>query len=67
MLHDSHPTTRAPLGAKGLIVVAIVAGLIAVLQRTSLALLPHGMDDFIGGLAAGLAVSALFAWYMSRA
>jgi hypothetical protein len=54
---------RAPEGArlKLLAALALVVGLIAVLQRSSLAPLPHGADDFLGGLAVGLALSALIA------
>jgi len=37
-----------------------------VLQRTSFAPLPHGSDDFLGGLAVGLALSALIARVVSR-
>lgn len=68
MLRDSRPATRAPVHTrlKALIVLAILTVLLAVLQRTPLALLPHRTDDFVGGLAVGFAASALIGWLMSR-
>lgn len=49
-----------------LLVLAAITGLIAILQRTPLAPLPHALDDFLGGLAVGLAVSGCIGWAMTR-
>ena len=49
-----------------LLALAAVAVLVAVLQRTALAPLPHAADDFVGGVAVGLAVSAVMAWFAVR-
>lgn len=35
-------------------------------RRTAMAPLPHALDDVLGGLAAGLAVSGYVGWLMSR-
>lgn len=49
-----------------LVVGAAITGLIAILQWTAMAPLPHALDDFLGGLAVGLAASGTIGWAMSR-
>lgn len=49
-----------------LLALTIVAALFALAQRTVWAPLPHSIDDFLGGLAVGLALSTLIARWMSR-
>lgn len=55
-----HPRLRL------LLALTALAGLIDVLQRTALAPLPHAADDLVGGVAVGLAASALMAWFAVR-
>lgn len=59
---------RAPLHPrfKLLAALAAVAVLLVVLQRTSVAPLPHAADSFLGGLATGLCLSAVMAWFALR-
>jgi hypothetical protein len=42
------------------------AVVVALIQRTPVAPLPHSADDFTGGVAVGLAVSAAMAWLAVR-
>ena len=46
--------------------MAVVAVLLALLQRTAFAPLPHGIDGFVGGLAIGLTLSTIIGWLMWR-
>jgi NO-binding membrane sensor protein with MHYT domain len=48
-------------------VIAVLAAAIAVLQRTAAAPFPHGNDDFLGGLAVGAGIAAVFAYIGTRA
>jgi hypothetical protein len=50
-----------------MLLLTIIAALLALAQRTVWAPLPHSIDDFLGGLAVGLAVSTLIARSMARA
>lgn len=50
-----------------LLTAALAVGALALLQRTSLALFPHAADDFLGGLAVGLAASTAIGWLSTRA
>ena len=47
-------------------VVIILAMVYALVQRTSLAPFPHTADDFVGGLAIGLAIGGVLAWFSGR-
>ena len=47
-------------------VVIVLAAVYAVVQHTSLAPFPHTADDFVGGLAVGLAVGCAVAWFSGR-
>jgi hypothetical protein len=47
-------------------VVIALAALYALIQRTSLAPFPHTADDFVGGLAIGLAIGSAIAWFRGR-
>jgi hypothetical protein len=62
------PAQRAALHPRLtlLLVLAAVVGLMAILQRTAMAPLPHALDDFLGGLAVGLVASGYIGWAMSR-
>jgi hypothetical protein len=46
--------------------VIVLAALYALIQRTSLAPFPHTADDFVGGLAIGLAIGGAIAWFAGR-
>jgi hypothetical protein len=52
------------LKVAGLIIV--LAALYVLIQRTSLAPFPHTADDFVGGLAIGLAIGSAIAWFRGR-
>lgn len=69
MSRSSHPMGRTAYDPRLMVIAALAAvmGLVAVLQRTELALFPHGWDDFLGGVAVGLGVSTVWGWAMSRA
>jgi hypothetical protein len=47
-------------------VVIVLAALYALIQRTSLAPFSHTADDFVGGLAIGLAIGSAIAWFRAR-
>jgi hypothetical protein len=47
-------------------VVIILAVIYALVQRTSFAPFPHTADDFVGGLAIGLAIGGVLAWFSGR-
>jgi hypothetical protein len=47
-------------------VVLVLAVLYVLIQRTSLAPFPHTADDFVGGLAIGLAIGSALAWFRGR-
>jgi hypothetical protein len=44
----------------------ILGGLYVLLQHTSAAPFPHAADDFIAGLAFGLALAMILAWWSRR-
>ncbi len=64
----SHSTRGAALHPRltWLLALTAITVLAALLQRTPLAPLPHSADGFVGGLAVGLAASAVVGWLMSR-
>lgn len=68
MARLTHPNTRARLDPRVRLLAALTAivAVLAVLQRGTLAPLPHSADGFPGGLAAGLAVSLLIGWLGPR-
>jgi hypothetical protein len=47
-------------------VIIILAVLYSLVQRTSLAPFPHTADDFVSGLAIGLAIGSALAWFTGR-
>ena len=47
-------------------VVVILAVLYTLVQHTSLAPFPHTADDFVAGLAIGLAIGSALAWFSGR-
>ena len=47
-------------------VVIVLAVLYTLVQRTSLAPFSHTADDFVGGLAIGLAIGSALAWFGGR-
>lgn len=47
-------------------VVIILAVVYTLVQRTGLAPFPHTADDFVGGLAIGLAIGGALAWFSGR-
>ena len=50
-----------------MMVLAILAIIVAVLQKTPAAFLSQGASDFVSGAAAGLTIGAAVAWYAGRA
>jgi xanthine/uracil permease len=56
MSRPSDPSARRPLetSEKVLAAAAVITLIIALLQLTSVAPLPHWLDDFVGGMAVGL-------------
>jgi hypothetical protein len=62
------PARRMTLDPRltAMLVLTAIVGLMVILQRTAMAPLPHALDDFLGGLAVGLAASAYIGWAMSR-
>jgi hypothetical protein len=66
-----YPDPSTPTGMdprlKFILAVLAVVVVLVLLQLTQLAPLPHSVDDFLGGVVAGLALSAIIAWSMSRA
>jgi NO-binding membrane sensor protein with MHYT domain len=69
MWRSSHPVGRTAYDPRLVVIAALAAvmGLVAVLQRMVPALFPHAVDGFLGGVAVGLGVSAVWGWAMSRA
>ena len=49
-----------------LVALTLLSALFAVVQRTPLAPLPHGIDGFVTGLAIGFALSTIVGWFGSR-
>jgi len=47
-------------------VVIVLAAVYALIQHTSLAPFSHTADDFVGGLAIGLAIGAALVWFGGR-
>ena len=47
-------------------VVIILAVFYTLVQHTSLAPFPHRADDFVGGLAIGLAIGSALVWFSGR-
>ncbi|HEX6037953.1 hypothetical protein [Longimicrobium sp.] len=68
MTRISPSAERAGLHPRFKLILALtaVAALLVVLQQTALAPLPHSSDSFLGGIAAGLAVSTVIAWFALR-
>jgi hypothetical protein len=68
MARFTHPDARTRLDprVKLLAMITAVVAVAALLQRTTLAPLPHGVDGFMGGLAVGLGVSLLIGLLASR-
>lgn len=64
----SHSVRRDTLctRVRRLLMAALAAAALALLQRTPLAPFSHGADDFVGGLAVGLAASTAIGWFASR-
>jgi hypothetical protein len=50
------------VGRKTITILAVLAIVIAVMQKTSLAFMPPDAADFVWGLAAGLSLGAVVAW-----
>jgi hypothetical protein len=57
---------RSIMGKRTILALAVLAIIVSVLQWTPLAFLPEDAADFIAGLAAGLAIGALVAWFAGR-
>lgn len=57
----SDPSARRPLetSEKVLGAAAVIALILALLQLSPIAPLPHGLDDFVGGLAVGLLIGVV--------
>jgi hypothetical protein len=54
------------MGRRTIIVLAVLAIIVALIQLTPLAFLSEDAADFAGGLAFGLTIGALVSWYVSR-
>ena len=50
---------------KAIVILAVIAIVVAVLQLTPLRFLSKDAADFVWGLAFGLTVGAIFAWVAS--
>jgi predicted lipid-binding transport protein (Tim44 family) len=48
-----------------MMVLAIIAVALSLLQQTPFAPLPHAMDGFLGGVAIGLGIGSLIALFAS--
>ena len=48
------------------IVLAVIAFIVALLQRTSYAFLTPSQTDFVGGLTIGLGIGAVMAWFAEK-
>ncbi len=47
-------------------VASLIAAVVALIQRTSMAPFPHAADDFLGGFAIGAGIATFFVWLSSR-
>ena len=47
-------------------VVIVLSAVYVLIQHTSLAPFSHTADDFVGGLAIGLAIGIALAWFGGR-
>lgn len=52
---------------KAITAVAVVAIIVAIVQHTSLAVLPAADTEFITGLAVGFTFAAIITWWSGRA
>ena len=57
------PSTDPRLKVAG--VVVVLAAVYSLIQHTSLAPFPHAADDFVAGLALGLALGSALVWFRS--
>jgi NhaP-type Na+/H+ or K+/H+ antiporter len=55
------------MGKRAIIVLAVIAIIVGVLQYTPLHFLSKDATDFVWGLVIGLAIGAIIAWVASRA
>lgn len=62
----THARNRSNPRLSVLVVLTLIVALVALAQRTVWAPLPQQYDDFIGGVAVGLAVAVLIGRLMSR-
>jgi hypothetical protein len=53
-------------GKRTILVLAVIAIVVALLQWTPLAFLPKDAADFVGGLAVGLSIGGIIAWLAGR-
>lgn len=54
------------MGKRTITVLAVLALIIAAIQKTPLAFLPEDAADFVWGLAGGLSIGAIVAWFAGR-
>lgn len=63
---DPDMRPRVDSSVKVLAALAVVSALLALLQRTSYALLPGEAGDFLDGLTVGLTFGVVGGWFRSR-
>lgn len=62
-----HPRSfAARAGTKGLSIVAAIAIVVALFQRTAFTPFPHRADDFLAGFAVGATLVLVGAWIWER-
>jgi NhaP-type Na+/H+ or K+/H+ antiporter len=54
------------IGKRAILVLAILALVVAILQKTPLAFLPEDAADFAWGCAIGLTIGAVISWLAER-
>jgi hypothetical protein len=67
-VHSPDPSSGGRLHPRvvAVFILALVAAAYVALQHSSLAPFPHRADDFVAGLAVGLAIVAVVGWLSGR-
>ena len=58
---------RRQVGKRALLVLAVIAVILWIVQKTPMAFLPEDAVDFVGGAAIGLWIGVVVNWFADRA